>query len=205
MKIVLIRATLAALVCQPATADPMAVHQTAQALFAQLPDVEARADLNASCGAGPNSNTNIGYCASKNTIFVSEGFAARPQASYEMAHVLGHAIQVRHGVADVALRAIRNRRSEEDALRGMVTRQVDCVAGVLMASAGLAPSDLAQLFTTEPFTDAHWGRQPINSGPRVTISLAARLQWYDIGYTARDFAACSVGDMSSDLIVAALR
>jgi hypothetical protein len=35
--------------------------------------------------------------------------------------------------------------------------------------------------------------------------LAARLQWYDIGYTARDFAACSVGDMSSDLIVAALR
>ena len=122
-----------------------------------------------------------------------------------MAHVLGHAIQVRHGVADVALPAIRNRRSEEDALRGMVTRQVDCVAGVLMASAGLAPADLNQLFTTEPFTDVHWGRQPINSGSRVTIGLAARSQWYDIGYTARDFAACSVDEMSSDLIVAALR
>jgi hypothetical protein len=205
MKIALILAALAAPVCQSATADPLAVHQTAQALFAQLPDVEVRADLNAACGFGSNSNPHIGYCASNNTIFVSDDFAARPQASYEMAHVLGHAIQVRHGVADVALRAIRNRRSEEDALRGMVTRQVDCVAGVLMASAGLAPADLAQLFTTEPFTDAHWGRQPINSGPRVTIGLAARSHWYNIGYTARDISVCSVGEMSSELIVAALR
>jgi predicted metalloprotease len=205
MKKALIIAALTASVCQSAGADPMAVHQTAQALFAQLPDVEARTDLYEACGFGTNSNPNIGYCASNNTIFVSEGFAARPQASYEMAHVLGHAIQVRHGVADVALRAILNRRSEEDALRGMVTRQVDCVAGVLMASAGLAPADLNQLFATEPFTDAHWGRQPINSGPRVTVGLAARSQWYEIGYTAHDFAVCSVGEMSSDLIVAALR
>lgn len=205
MKIVLIIAALTASVCQSAVADPMAVHQTAQALFAQLPDVEARADLNAACGGGSNSNPHIGYCASNNTIFVSDDFATRPQASYEMAHVLGHAIQVRHGIADVALRAICNRRSEEDALRGMVTRQVDCVAGVLMASAGLAPADLNQLFAAEPFTDAHWGRQPINSGPRVTVGVAARSQWYEIGYTAHDFAVCSVGEMSSDLIVAALR
>ncbi len=205
MKIILTLVALAAPVCHAAAADPMAVHDTATALFAQLPRVEVRADLDAACGAGRDSNPNIGYCASKNMIFVSEEFGLRPQAPYEMAHVLGHAIQVRHGVADVALRAIRSRRREEDALRGMVTRQVDCVAGVLMVSAGLTRADLAQLFAAEPFTDAHWGRQPINSGPRVTIGLAARAQWYDIGYTARNFAACSVGEMSSGLIVAALR
>lgn len=195
----------AAPVCHAANADPMTVHAAATGLFGRLPPVDVTADLNAACGGGRNSNLHIGYCASKNMIFVSDEFAARPQAPYEMAHVLGHAIQVRHGVADVALRAIRNRRSEEDALREMVTRQVECVAGVLMASADLAPADLAQLFTGEPFTNAHWGRQPINSGPRVSIGLAARVQWYDIGYDARDFAACSVGEMSSELIVAAQR
>jgi hypothetical protein len=81
MKIVLMLAALAASVCQSVAADSMAVHQTAQALFAQLPDVEARADLNAACGGGSNSNPHIGYCASNNTIFVSDDFATRPQGS----------------------------------------------------------------------------------------------------------------------------
>lgn len=205
MKKVLMLMVLAALVCHSAIADPIAVHDTARALFGQIPSVEERVDLNAACGGGRNSNPHIGYCATQNLIFVSEDFSMRPQAPYEMAHVLGHAIQVRHGIADVALRAIRNSRSEEAALRGMVTRQVECVAGVLMALAGLARADLPQLFIGEPFTDAHWGRQPINSGPRITIGLTARAQWYDIGYTARDFEVCSVGEMSSVLIVAALR
>jgi len=112
-----------------------------------------------------------------------------------MAHVLGHAIQVRHGVADVALRAIRSRRSEEQALRGMVTRQVECVAGVLMATAGEQPAMLRG-FGQEPFTGSHWGRDPLNQGPRVSIGLEARAEWYEIGYAARDFAACTVGEMS---------
>lgn len=189
----------------PAFADPFAVHETARQLFDRLPDVETRFDFRDACGSGPNANPNIGYCATSNTIFVSDGFAARPQAAYEMAHVLGHAIQVRHGVADIALREIRNRRNEEDALRGMVTRQVDCVAGVLMADAGEPAADLDVLFGMEPFTDAHWGRNPINVGPRVSIGLAARQDWFDIGYAAQDFAVCSVGEMSSQLIVDAQR
>jgi len=204
MKTSFIFAVLTAPLATGAFADPFTVHDTATNLFDRLPAVEVSTDLNDACGFGRNSNDHIGYCATKNTIFISETFAVRAEASYEMAHVLGHAIQVRHGVADVALNAIRTRRDEEDALRGMVTRQVDCVAGVLMASAGLAPFDIAAL-DAEPFTKSHWGRSPINSGPRVSIGLAARAQWYAIGYAANDFAACSVGEMSSQLIVDGLR
>lgn len=184
--------------------DPLDVLRTAQALFPDLPDVEERVDYDDVCNGGRNTNPNIHFCTSVNMIYVSEGFSARAEAAYEMAHVLGHAIQVRHGVADAALRAISSRRDEEDALRGMVTRQVDCVAGVLMAQAGLPAFDIAAL-PSEPFTDAHWGRRPVNSGPRVSIGTAARAQWYDTGYAAGDFAACTVGEMSSDLIVQALR
>ena len=192
------------LLAAPVHADPFAVHDAATSLFDRLPRAEQTDDMLESCGSGRSSNPHISYCANKNVIYYSPFFAVRPSASYEMAHILGHAIQVRHGVADVALREIRNRRDEEDALRGMVTRQVDCVAGVLMANAGLAPFDIMSL-GAEPFTDAHWGRQPINSGPRVSIGIAARQEWYSIGYTAQDFSACSVGEMSSDLIVGALR
>ena len=94
--------------------------------------------------------------------------------------------------------------SEEQALRGMVTRQVECVAGVLMATAGEQPAMLRG-FGQEPFTGSHWGRDPLNQGPRVSIGLEARAEWYEIGYAARDFAACTVGEMSSELIVQALR
>ncbi len=206
MKILSVLAVIASpIIAMPAAADPFAVHGAVTVLFDRLPAVEVVADMFAACGSGPVSNPNIGYCATGNVIYVSEGFAARPQASYEMAHVLGHAIQVRHGVADVALREIRNRRDEEDALRGMVTRQVECVAGVLMASADLPKADLTQLFATEPFTDAHWGRRPIDVGPRVSIGMASRMAWYVRGFETRNFAACSVGEMSADLIVQALR
>lgn len=108
-------------------------------------------------------------------------------------------------MADVALREISTRRSEETALRGMVTRQVDCLAGVLMAHAGLPFQPLESMFEDESFTDAHWGRSPLNSGPRVSIGLDARAQWYRTGYTEADVAACSVGEMSAGLLVAAQR
>lgn len=188
-----------------ATADPNTIHTTARDIFARLPDLVVVDTMNDVCGHGRNINPNIGYCTTENIIYVSDAFAARPTASYEMAHVLGHAIQVRHGVADVAFRAIRARRSEEDALRGLVTRQVECVAGVLSARAGVAPTDLRAVFASEPFTGAHWGRRPLNVGPRVSIGLDARADWYDTGYGAADFAACTVGEMSADLIVQAAR
>lgn len=197
-------ALIFSLITGPVFAGPFDVHATAQRLFDDLPDVQERADYTEICGIGARTNPNIAYCTTQNVIFVSESFVDRPQAAYEMAHVLGHAIQVRHGVADVALRAISSRRSEEQALRGMVTRQVECVAGVLMAQAGEAPIALRE-FVSEPFTASHWGRNPLNAGPRVSIGLGARAEWYDIGYNATDFAACSVGEMSSQLIVDALR
>lgn len=188
----------------PAFADPFAVHDAATSMFDRLPAVEV-AQIDAVCGTGRNSNPRIGYCTSDNTIYIAPDFAARPQAGYEMAHVLGHAVQVRHGVADVALREISRRPDEEEALRGMVTRQVECIAGVLMARAGLAPLDLAQAFGGEPFTGAHWGRRPLNGGPRVSIGVEGRQDWLDIGHGAGDVAVCAVGEMSSDLLVEAVR
>ena len=197
--------TVSLLLAQPALADPMAVHQTADAIFDRMPNVRSVDTIGDHCGAGRRTNPRIGYCTSENTIYVSTNFAARPTAAYEMAHVLGHAIQVQHGVADVAFQAIRSRRSEEGALRGMVTRQVECVAGVLVARTGLAPIDLTSHFNEEPFTDPHWGRRPLSGGPRVTIGIEARADWFTTGYDAADFAACSVGEMSSELIVQAER
>ncbi len=196
---------IACVFASTAAADPMVVHQTARTLFDHLPNVETVSDMGDPCGAGRNTNPHIAYCTTGNTIFISDTFVTRPAAAYEMGHVLGHAVQVRHGVADVALRAIRSRRSEEAALRGMVTRQVECVAGVLTARAGVPAINLAQYFDTEPFTKAHWGRRPVNAGPQVSIGLAARAEWYEIGVNSADFAACTVGEMSADLIVAAAR
>lgn len=198
---------IAALLCcvaAPVVADPVVVHATAQALFDRLPDMQETTRFGDVCGMGDNSNPDIGYCTTRNIIFVRPGFGDDPKAGYQMAHVLGHAIQVRHGVADVALREISARRDEEDALRAMVTGQVECVAGVLMARAGVAQFDLATL-AREPFTDSHWGRDPLDRGPRVSIGTSVRAQWYGTGYSAGDFAACSVGEMSADLIVQALR
>ncbi|MCF2870734.1 hypothetical protein L0664_06615 [Octadecabacter sp. G9-8] len=192
------------LIAGPAMAGPFDVLNVAHALFDDLPDVQDRTDFDAQCGIGVHSNPHIGYCTTQNLIFVSAGYAGRDIAAYEMAHVLGHAIQVRHGVADVALREISRRRDEEDALRSMVTRQVECIAGVLMATADEPRFDLRTL-VQEPFTDAHWGRNPLNLGPRVSIGTEARAQWFDIGYGAQDFAACTVEEMSADLIVEALR
>lgn len=198
-------ALILSLIAGPVVSGPFDVHDTARSLFDRLPDVQEPADFKEQCGMGGNSNPHIGFCTTQNLIFVSDGFAMSAAASYEMAHVLGHAIQVRHGVADVALRAIRTRPDDEDALRGMVTRQVECIAGVLMASANEPFISLTDQFEDEPFTDAHWGRSPLNSGPRVSIGLDARAQWYRVGYDARDVAACAVGDMSADLLVAAQR
>lgn len=204
MRCILLALTLVTL-GGPAMADPFDVHRTARAIFADLPSVMQVDDMTQVCGGGAQTNPDIAYCTSDNVIFHSADFASHPQASYEMAHVLGHAIQVQHGVADVALRAIRTRPDEERALRGMVTGQVDCVAGVLMSRTSLPFTPLTDLFNSEPFTQAHWGRNPLNRGPRVSIGLAARADWFEAGYKMADFGVCSVGEMSADLIVQAQR
>jgi len=188
-----------------AIADPIAVHSTARDIFERLPDIEMTQDMRDVCGSGRSTNPHIGYCTTENVIYFSPNFTTRPSAGYEMAHVLGHAVQVRHGVADIAFRAIQSRPQEEAALRGMVTRQVECIAGVLTARAGVPSRDLLSLFSSEPFIDAHWGRRPLNAGPKVSIGLDARAESYQIGFEAADFSACSVGEISADLIVQAAR
>ena len=188
-----------------ASADPVAVHRTAAEIFPDMPRLIISPAMMEDCGAGRRTNPNGFYCTSQNQIFLAEGARARAQAAYEVAHLLGHAVQVKHGVADVALREITRRRDEEAKLRGWVERQVNCIAGVLMAQAGQPPIDLASAFGEEPFTDAHWGRFPVNQGPQVSIGLEAAQEWLDTGYVAGDVVVCAVGEFSSDLLVAAQR
>lgn len=175
-------------------------------MFDRMPMVEAVANLSTHCGAGGDTNSSVFYCTTTNTIYHGPGFEARPQAAYEIAHLFGHAVQVQHGVADVALRQIVQRRDEEDALRGMVERQVNCIAGVLMARAGQPPIDIAAAYGgQEPWQNAHWGRDPVNRGPFLSIGIDAVQEWVDTGYAAADVSACAVGEFSSRLLVEALR
>lgn len=184
-----------------------AVVAAANRSFPRLPAVRLTTQIRAVCGGGDASDL-ARYCTSQNTIFVAHDLAPRlgPEAAaYVVAHMFGHGIQVRHGVADVALRTIRAEPQNEPALRGMVTRQVECLAGVLLARAGAGRPDLAALFDGEPFTDSHWGHEPVSRGPRVSIGLAPRQDWLDRGYGENDIAACTVERISAEGLVAAER
>lgn len=179
------------------------VTQAADASFANLPVVMDVADVSSRCQGDAGSNPLVRYCTSEDTIFFDSA-RVRPRAqAYLLAHVFGHAVQVKHGVADVALALIRANRDQETELRGMVTRQVECIAGVLLARAGLLRPDLSALFSAEPFTGSHWGRTPMSGGPKVSIGLLARQEWLDRGYGAGNPSVCGVGEMSAELLIAA--
>jgi predicted metalloprotease len=127
-----------------------------------------------------------------------------PEAAYLAAHAYGHAVQVQHGVADFALGQIRNRRNEEAMLRGLVARQVDCIAGFLVARAGLPNASLTDWFEDKPFAGVHWGRDPLRIGPVVSIGLASRDDWFQRGQGG-DLAVCGPGEFTADLLIDALR
>ena len=172
------------------------VWQMADALWPDLPAVWRVADMEVPCGADGQANPRIFYCTTSNVIYIAQDFEQAGEAAYEMAHVLGHALQVRHGIADIALREVRRRPDEERALRTLVTRQVECLAGFLVANTGLPSRDFASYgFVNEPFTGAHWGRDPVRIGPQVSIGLEARAQAYGEGYAARDPAVCAMGEL----------
>jgi len=153
------------------------------------------------CGADDSVTDLAAYCTSSNEILVQAG-QSEAAATYGVAHAYGHAVQVRHGVADIALREIRARRAEEPTLRGYVDRQVDCIAGFLVAAAGLGPMSLADIFKDDPFDDIHWGRDPLRVGPVMPVSLADRDVWFAKGQ-AGDIADCAVGEFGSELLVIA--
>lgn len=189
---------------QTALADPVQdVVDVAQTAFDDMPQVVRVGQIAGNCGADEAVNPVVAYCTSLNQIFLVKDVEVSAMTAYEVAHLYGHAVQVQHGVADFALGQIRQRPAEEDMLRGLVTRQVECIAGFFMARAGLGTFDLNRAFAEEPFTHSHWGRDPLRIGPKVSIGLAARAEWFAIGLQG-NIAVCAPGEFTSDLLVAAL-
>ncbi len=180
------------------------IEQQAEALFRDLPEVIRVKDARAQCGADKGVNKVVAYCTTKNVINLRDRFPEPISWAHHLAHVYGHAVQVRHGVADIALREIRARRDDESKLRGWVTRQVECIAGYIFSQTGLEAVALEDLYAGEPLTDSHWGRNPLAVGPKVSIGLKARAEWFDIGLT-QGLGACAPGEFSSDLLIKALR
>ncbi|MEM6595582.1 MAG: hypothetical protein AAF672_12405 [Pseudomonadota bacterium] len=180
-----------------------AVYDTATRLFADMPQLVSVTRIEGNCGADDQVHDRMAYCTSTNSILISADGQASPVAGYEIAHLLGHAVQVRHGVADIALREIRTRPEEEAKLRGWVTRQVACIAGFLYKEAGGAEFEITDFYETEPLTKSYWGRNPLSIGPRVSIGIEARQEWFDIGLEG-DLAACAPGEFGSELLIDAL-
>jgi len=200
----------AALLAPPASAEILLerpsqqVERQAQALFRDLPRVERVKDTRARCGADLRVSEIGAYCTSKNVIYLRDTFPEPKAWAHHLAHLYGHAVQVRHGVADVALREIRSRPNDEAMLRGWVTRQVECIAGFIVSQTPLNQMSLLDLYNDEPLTGSHWGRDPLSVGPRVSIGLAARAEWFAIGLT-EGLASCAPGEFSSELLLKARR
>ena len=188
-----------------ALADVQAVVQAAQSAFDRMPDLQIVERIDGRCGADRHVNQGVAYCTSENKIYLSEAVRNKPEAPYLIAHVLGHAAQVKHGVADQALSAIRARPDEEAYLRGLVTRQVECLAGLFYGLSGAPSGRLSDWFEKEPFVGSHWGRNPLRIGPRVSIGLQARDVWFQKGKTAVGPIDCKAGEMDAQLLVSAYK
>jgi len=187
-----------------APAQAFAISDAAQKIFPEMPALKLVPDVYAHCGAAAGVNPQMAYCTSDNTIYYRVDTDHAAHEAYALAHLYGHAVQVRHGVADVALRQITRRRDEEGQLRAWVEQQVDCIAGVLFRIARLPRTDLRALYAEEPMTDRHWGRNPLSQGPVASAGFAARAAWFDVGQRG-NLSACAVGEFGSDLLLRAMR
>ena len=198
-------AALVGLAAEQAAAEAeIAVAAAAERLFARMPSVVTVAQLPGTCGADARVHPVVAYCTSQNAVLLAEDADAGPERDYLLAHAFGHAVQVRHGVADVALQEITRRPSDETMLRGFVERQVDCIAGVILKAAGLPVPDLVSIFPQDPLDRPHWGRNPLSRGPHLEVPVAERALWLERGYE-QGIAACAVGEFPADLLIAALR
>lgn len=208
---------LALLACAafPAKSEPTVVEavnqvmQAASEAFAEMPQLRVAPATFGFCGADPSVNEFAVYCTSQNVILVTGDALARPDISYLVAHLLGHAVQVRHGVADVALGAIRRRPSEEAVLRSFVAAQVDCLAGYFHARAGLTldEDEVLPWFEAEPFTGIHWGRDPLRIGPEVSVGKEVRAGNFMVGWSQNDLEICDfiMAELAPGLLAKAVR
>ncbi len=186
-------------------ADPVAdVASVAAEAFHRMPQVQTIDVIAGECGADQQVNRDVAFCTSRNVIFITKTAVTRPDAAYLVAHLYGHAVQVQHGVADFALAQISARRSEEQMLRGLVARQVECIAGFLVARTGQPRAKLTDWMMQEPFAGTRWGRDPLRIGPQVSIGLAERDIWFQRGQSGR-LADCAAGELSADLLLKALK
>lgn len=186
-------------------ADVQDIMNAAHSAFEDMPALQLVEQISGSCGADRHVNQGVAYCTSDNVVYLSAAVSDHPKAAYLVAHVMGHAAQVRHGVADLALAAIRANPEDERSLRGEVTRQVECLAGLYFTLAEIPQSALSDWFDEEPFTGSHWGRNPLRIGPRVSIGLAERDVWFQKGQASQNPTDCSVGVLSADLLESAFR
>lgn len=193
------------LIAGSASADPLAAIGSAiTASFDRMPQVQIVAQIAGRCGADELVNDAVVYCATQNRVYMADAVTGRPEAAYLVAHIMGHAAQIQHGVADVALRTIRANPDQETALRRDVTRQVECLAGFFYSRAGLPKADLTDWMDQEPFTGSHWGRDPLTIGPQVSLGLSERAAWFARGQ-AGDLAACATEQFGADLLITALK
>lgn len=180
------------------------IYEVAKATFIGMPPISRGYFDPMTCGGdGDDVNPYARFCSSERRIYIN--YANRPdiEVAYEVAHLLGHAVQVKIGIADIALAAITSEPEREQELRAMVTRQVECIGGVLFARAGVDRTSLKSIFTSEPFVGRHWGRNPLRRAPKVKIGLDERDKWFLKGQDAAEFSVCADGDISSDLLVSA--
>ncbi len=184
----------------PASAEPTVagpvnqVIAAANARFAEMPQLRVAPATTGFCGADGRVNEFAVYCTSQNIILVSAPALLRDDVSYLVAHLLGHAAQVRHGIADVALRAIRKQPEQEAVLRSTVAAQVDCLAGYFHAQAGLEidAETLDLWFEQEVFAGIHWGRDPLRTGPAVSVGAQARADNFAAGWSQNDLEVCDL-------------
>ena len=188
-----------------AEADVIAVMSgAASRSFARMPQGVIVDQIAGQCGAGAAVDPRVAYCTTGNQILVAKAAYDLPQTAFLLGHAYGHAVQVQHGVADFALREIRRRPDEEVMLRGLVERQVDCIAGFLINRAGLPAMDLAALFRNEPLGSPHWVRDPFRVGPVVDVPVDARAEWFARGQDGY-IAVCAPGEFTGLGLVRALK
>ncbi len=178
-------------------------------IFEGLPQIRTRTRLGDVCGGDAGSGPFVRYCTSQNRIYARQSLVedagSEAAAIYMLAHAYGHALQVRHGIADVALARIRSDRPREAEYRGWVTRQVECFAGVLWSLSTTGQGSPAGWFADEPFTGSHWGSDPVSARAQVSIGLEERDLWFRRGRDSADFASCDVAEFSAAPVAEAAR